>query len=168
MEAPFYFWPMFPFYILWKWENGPIAKNEGIVSTSIILIEFNPFHLDVPFWSPWKHQKIKVFLMFSADQKGTLRGKGLNQLIKYYELINSILLKTIGDSIISGGIQVYLILNWIYLTHFWKMFPFYIYPLWFSGVFTGCKMGALARNGLILAEDVHLGTGYINVKASII
>ena len=49
--------------------------------------------------------------MFSADQKGTLRGKELNELTKYYKLIDSILLKTIGGSIISGGIQIYLILN---------------------------------------------------------
>ena len=43
------------------------------------------------------------------------------------------------------------------LTHFWPMFPFYT-PLKtpenqrFPGVFRGCKMATLARNGLIMEQ----------------
>ena len=31
---------------------------------------FNPFLPNVPFWSPWKHQKTKGFLMFLGGSKG--------------------------------------------------------------------------------------------------
>ena len=34
--------------------------------------EVNPLLPNVPFWSPWKHQKTKGFLMFSGGSKGNI------------------------------------------------------------------------------------------------
>ena len=44
----------------------------------------NPFLPNVPFWSPWKHQKTKGFLMFSGGSKGNI---GKKRVKKLYDIL---------------------------------------------------------------------------------
>ena len=43
--------------------------------TAIVSYLLNPFLPNVPFWSPWKHQKTFGFLMFSGGSKGNIGKK---------------------------------------------------------------------------------------------
>ena len=46
-----------------------------------VLVEtmfFKPFLPNIPFWSPWKHQKTFGFLMFSERSKGNIGKKSVN------------------------------------------------------------------------------------------
>ena len=62
---------------------------------SVILL-LNSFLLNVPFWSPWKHQKTFGFLMFSGGSKGNIRKKRLKELKSFCTyLIPTSLLKNI-------------------------------------------------------------------------
>ena len=47
------------------WNFGSDLKEKFWILLQAIL--FNPSVPDVPFWSPWKHQKTLDFLMFSGE-----------------------------------------------------------------------------------------------------
>ena len=55
-----------------NWKFG-----HSTLKASLIKGALNPFFRNVPFWSPWNHQKTKGFLMFSGQSKGKLGRKGL-------------------------------------------------------------------------------------------
>ena len=45
-------------------------------------VGFNPFLPNVPFWSPWKHQKTFGFRMFSGGSKGNIGKKRVKYMLK--------------------------------------------------------------------------------------
>ena len=65
--------------LYWSSEAAPIMNHESVLFHHMFLqwikngIEvshgFNPFLLNVSFWSPWKHQKNKAFPMFLRESK---------------------------------------------------------------------------------------------------
>ena len=61
------------------------AVNHFHFPTFTIIL--NPFLPNVPFWSPWKHQKTKGFLMFSGGSKGNIGKKRVNLTFKFIPII---------------------------------------------------------------------------------
>ena len=54
---------------IWIYSSNHLSKFTTII---------NRFLSNVPFWSPWKHQKTKGFLMFSGGSKGNIGKKMAN------------------------------------------------------------------------------------------
>ena len=53
----------------------------SIIKLHVMNNIFNPFLPDVPFWSPWKHQKTFDFLMFSGGSKEDIGKKRVNKTL---------------------------------------------------------------------------------------
>ena len=70
----FFSWKIFSFYF---WDLKKIYFAFFSVLTTKISSIINPFFNNVPFWSPWEHQKIKGFL-FSGGSKGNIGKKRVN------------------------------------------------------------------------------------------
>ena len=65
------------FYFSLRYWSTLNAEVNGKIMTGWIDAQYNdlctnPFLLNVPFWSPWKHQKTKLFIIKSYDNLGIM------------------------------------------------------------------------------------------------
>ena len=65
----------FSLFLGQSWERIALLRK---ILTWLCKQCFNPFLPNVPFWSPWKHQKTFGFLMFSGGSKGNIGKKRVN------------------------------------------------------------------------------------------
>ena len=59
-------------------QNQSLRSGTIWITTSTMFDFITLFLPNVPFWSPWKHQKTKGFLMFSGGSKGNIGKKRFN------------------------------------------------------------------------------------------
>ena len=111
-----------------------------------------PFHPNVPFWSPWKHQKTKCFLMFANQMfsdvckpnvfwclQGNQKGNIAKKRVKRHGVI-------INCGINCSEVLINLFVTNVLILYSQKTLE----NLLFSDVFKGgYKMGTLARARLI-------------------
>ena len=70
-------------YLLWSTKfNNEFNRYLFCLLNLTVNSMFHPFLHNVPFWSPWKQQKTKGFLIFSGGSKGNI-GKKKVKLYKW-------------------------------------------------------------------------------------